>query len=99
MSTLIGLALGIANFARLVIYYAAKQDLDTDYLFLSIAASISLFVVIVLAKVVGGMLPLFAKKMRLDPAVMAAPLLTTIIDALSTMIFFGISIGIMVAIL
>lgn len=63
------------------------------------AASISLFVVIVLAKVVGGMLPLFAKKMRLDPAVMAAPLLTTIIDALSTMIFFGISIGIMVAVL
>ncbi len=44
---------------------------------------------------VGGLLPLIAHKMKLDPAVMAAPLLTTLIDALSILIFFGISIGIL----
>ena len=100
VSILIGLLLGIANFVRLVIYYLAKDgELNTDYLFLSLAASISLFIVIVLAKAVGGTLPLLAKKMKIDPAIMAAPLLTTLIDALSTMIFFGISIGIMIMVL
>ncbi|MCK5807265.1 MAG: magnesium transporter [Mycoplasmataceae bacterium] len=99
VSVLIGALLAIANFARLVIYYAVKDDLNTDYIFLSLAASISLFIVIILAKAVGGTLPLLAKKMKLDPAIMAAPLLTTLIDALSTMIFFGISIGIMVMVL
>ena len=99
VAVLIGLSLGIVNFVRLIIYYSAKGTFDKDYIFLSLAASLSLFAVIVLAKVVGGTLPLIAKKMKLDPAVMAAPLLTTLIDALSTMIFFGISIGIMAAIL
>ena len=82
-----------------MIYYAVKQDLDTNMIMLSMAASISLFVVIGLAKLVGGTLPLLAKKLRLDPAVMAAPLLTTLIDALSTTIFFGVSIGIMILVI
>lgn len=97
----VGMALGISNFVRLIIYYSATGDIGSastftkQYIFLSLAASIALFAVIILAKVVGGALPLIAKKLKLDPAVMAAPLLTTLIDALSTMIFFGISIGIM----
>ena len=99
VSSLIGLSLAIANFARLLIYYAASGELTgangNDHIYLSLAASIALAVVIILAKVTGGTLPLLAKKLNLDPAVMAAPLLTTLIDALSTMIFFGISIGIM----
>ncbi len=96
VSTITGITLGIANFARLMIYYAVKgQAQDIEYIALAGAASLSLFAVIVLAKVVGGMLPILAKKVKLDPAVMAAPLLTTIIDALSTMIFFSISIGIL----
>ncbi len=100
VSTLIGISLAVANFLRLVIYYSVKGNIDDPhYLFLSLAASISLFVVIILAKVVGGMLPLLAKVIKLDPAVMAAPLLTTLIDALSTLIFFGISIGIMVLVI
>ncbi|NQZ65875.1 MAG: magnesium transporter [Mycoplasmatales bacterium] len=98
VSVVIGLLLGSANFLRLAIYYWASPsvDLNTEYLMLSMAASISLLSVIILAKIVGGMLPLVAKMLKLDPAAMAAPLLTTLIDALSTMIFFGISIGIMV---
>jgi len=96
VSTITGITLAMANFIRLIIYYAAKgQAQDIEYIALAGAASLSLFAVIVLAKVVGGMLPILAKKVKLDPAVMAAPLLTTIIDALSTMIFFGISIGIL----
>lgn len=94
-SSIIGMALAIANFARLIIYYAISGDIDdSHFIFLSLAASIALFVVINLANIVGGLLPLAAKALKLDPAVMAAPLLTTLIDAISTMTLFGISIGI-----
>ena len=103
VSLIIGISLGLANFARLIIYYSTKGEMSSpnafNYFMLSIAASVSIFIVIILAKIVGGMLPLIAKSMKLDPAVMAAPLLTTLIDALSTLIFFSISIGIMILVL
>ncbi len=94
-SSIIGLTLAVANFVRLIIYYAVSGNLgDNHFIFLSLAASIALYVVINLANVVGGLLPIVAKTLKLDPAVMAAPLLTTLIDAISTMTLFGISIGI-----
>lgn len=46
---------------------------------------------VVLAKVVGGILPIVAKKLRLDPAIMASPLITTIVDAVALLIYFGIA--------
>ena len=99
-STLIGFLLGIANFLRLLIYYSVSGDInDSKYVFLSLAASLSLMIVIILAQVVGGILPLIAKALKIDPAVMAAPVLTTLIDTLSIIIFFGISIGIMLLVI
>lgn len=103
VALLMGFALGVANIARLFIYYGTKGELagsqSTKYIVLSLAASLSIFIVIILAKIVGGLLPLVAKSLKLDPAVMAAPLLTTLIDALSTLIFFGVSIGIMILVI
>ena len=99
VSLIIGFSLGLANFLRLMIYFSIKINFDSDHLLLAFAASLSLMVVIMLAKIVGGTLPLLAKKIKLDPAVMAAPLLTTLIDALSIAIFFSISIGIMLIVL
>ena len=96
VSVLMGLLLGIANFVRLILYYLAGGNWDDHHIILSAAASIALLIVVILAKIVGGTLPILAKKLKLDPAVLAAPLLTTLIDALSTTIFFGVSIGIMV---
>ena len=98
-SILIGLFLAVINFLRLIIYYWIKEDLDYKFLFLSLGASISLFVVIILAKLIGGLLPLLVKSLNFDPAVMATPILTTIVDALSIIIFFAISIGILVLII
>ena len=99
-STLIGITLGLANFVRLVIYYAITGDIqDSKYIFLSLAASLSLMLIIIFAQVVGSLLPLIAKVFKIDPAVMAAPVLTTLIDTLSIVIFFGISIGIMIMII
>jgi magnesium transporter len=51
-----------------------------------------MYVTLIVAKVVGGTLPILAKVVKLDPAVMAAPLLTTLVDALSTAIFFSVGL-------
>ena len=50
--------------------------------------SVSLFFSVILAKLVGGMLPLAAKKLGADPAIMATPFITTIVDATSLLIYF-----------
>ena len=49
---------------------------------------LALCVTVVLAKVVGCMLPMAAKAVKLDPAVMASPFITTIVDALSLLVYF-----------
>jgi magnesium transporter len=49
---------------------------------------LALLVTVIFAKVVGGTLPLLAKALKLDPAVMASPFITTIVDALSLLVYF-----------
>ena len=53
--------------------------------------TLALFVTVVLAKTVGGVLPMAAKLCRADPAIMAAPLITTIVDAISLVVYFQIA--------
>ena len=99
VALLVGSTLAIFNFIRLIIYYSAfgmmNQEMGIKVLFVSLSASLALFLVINVAKILGGLLPLVAKKIKLDPAIMSAPILTTILDALSLATFFSISIGIM----
>ncbi|MDK2819669.1 MAG: magnesium transporter [Mycoplasmataceae bacterium] len=93
---ILGTILMFANFLRLMIYYLITGELlgeDKDFfLVISAAASIALFVVIVLSKIVGTVVPMLGSKFKKDPAVMASPVLTTLIDALSTLIFFGVTL-------
>ncbi len=51
----------------------------------------TLGIVVVMSKLVGGVLPLGAKKLKMDPAIMAGPLVTTIVDALALMMYFYIA--------
>ncbi|MCR8613418.1 MAG: magnesium transporter [Mycoplasma sp.] len=96
VSFFVGLLLAIANFIRLIVYYLiANKSIEFSYFLISLGASISLWVVIIVAKMLGSLLPLIAKLFKQDPAVMAAPLLTTMIDSLSTIIFFSINIMIL----
>ncbi len=60
---------------------------------IALVVSIALFATIVIAKIVGCMLPLIAKKCRLDPAVVASPFITTIVDALSLMIYCNLAVA------
>ncbi|NFB47253.1 magnesium transporter, partial [Clostridium botulinum] len=72
VSVVVGIALSVVNFFR--VYFIEKVSF-----MVSMTVCISLFFTVVLAKVVGGILPIVAKKLRLDPAIMASPLITTIV--------------------
>ena len=84
ISILVGLALAIVNFFRIYL-------LDNVGIFVSLTVSITLLATVIISKVVGGILPMIAKKMNIDPAIMAGPLITTIVDALSLIVYFGIA--------
>jgi magnesium transporter len=56
-----------------------------------LVVSLTLFCTVIIAKIIGGILPLLASKVRLDPAIMASPLITTIVDALALIIYFSLA--------
>jgi len=78
-----GLVLVVVNFSRIC--------LMGGNMIMALTVSLSLFGTMILAKCVGGLLPMAAKKLGLDPAVMAAPVITTILDASSLIIYFCLS--------
>lgn len=84
ISILVGIMLGFVNLLK-------NLYIDRVGLEVSITVSITLFFTVMIAKVVGGMLPLGAKKLNLDPAIMAGPLITTIVDSLALIIYFSIA--------
>lgn len=68
----------------------------TDYTLLnSFVISLALSITVIMAKFIGCILPLFAKLIHLDPAVVASPFITTIVDALSLLVFVGLSIAVL----
>lgn len=82
------LLLGIVNFLRIML-------LDNVSVLVALTVSLSLFCVVCLAKVVGGILPILAEKIHLDPVIMASPIITTILDALSLIIYFQFATSIL----
>lgn len=84
-----GAVLFVANLARLI-FFMPSTDIKVD-----LVVSATLFLTIIVAKLVGGMLPLLAKSLKQDPAAMAAPLITTIVDAVALLIYFGLAVYIL----
>jgi magnesium transporter len=84
ISIIVGAALAVVNFFRIYLF-------DDVGVMISLTVSITLFITVVIAKVVGGVLPMIAKKMNIDPAIMAGPLITTIVDALSLIVYFSVA--------
>ncbi|NDL67143.1 magnesium transporter [Anaerotalea alkaliphila] len=84
VSLLVGAALSSINF--LLIHFLEGTDIRIAF-----TVAVSLFLTVVLAKVLGGALPIIAKKLRLDPAIMAGPLITTVVDAVALLAFFSLS--------
>ncbi|HHV38496.1 MAG TPA: magnesium transporter [Tepidimicrobium sp.] len=84
ISLVVGTLLAIVNFFRVYL-------IDNVGLTVSFTISMTLIVTVVMSKVVGAILPIIAKKMNIDPAIMAGPLITTIVDALSLIVYFAIA--------
>ena len=85
VSVIVGLILGAVNFIRLILQYPGQP-------LVALTVVLALFATVLVAKVIGGMLPIIAKRLKLDPAIMAAPLITTIVDAVSLVIYFQIAV-------
>ncbi len=88
VSLLCGATLAVAAFAKVMV-------VDRAGMLVSLVVALSLLVTVIVAKLVGATLPIFAKRVHLDPAVMASPFITTIVDAVSLIIYFNIATNIL----
>ena len=84
VAILSGITLSVFNFAKLMLF-------DKVGFSVSLIVSSTLLITIIIAKMVGSIFPMVGKKMGFDPAVMAAPFITTIVDAISLIFYFAIT--------
>ena len=84
VAILCGLVLCVVNTARMLITYPGEVTI-------TIVVSLSLFLILIIAKFIGSLLPMFAKLIHVDPAIMASPLISTIMDSVSMLLYFNIA--------
>ena len=92
VSILCGLSLAIVGFGKIMLIDRLLMGNTSISVMVAAVVSISLVFTIMIAKFVGCTLPLFAKKLGFDPAVMASPFITTIVDALSLLIYMNVAV-------
>ena len=88
IAVLCGICLAVANFAKLMLF-------DKVGFLVAIVVSVTLVVVVLMAMLLGCVLPVIAKRIGLDPAVMASPFITTIVDALSLLVYFRVAVAVL----
>lgn len=92
ISLIVSMILAVVNGIRIYITYTYfHTDTSADPIRLSITVSLAIIATVIMSKLIGCMLPMLAKRFHLDPAIMAAPLITTIVDTCSTLVFFNIA--------
>ena len=98
VAVICGVVLGAVNFVKMyLVDYLLLNSFDSGVHLLEMTAvSLTIVFVVIAAKLVGSTLPIFAKKLGFDPAVMASPLVTTILDAFSLIIYFSIAMMLLV---
>lgn len=84
VSILSGLILSLCNFGKLMLF-------DKVSIGVALVVCLTLFITVVFAKLIGSTLPLIAKRLGFDPAVMASPFITTIVDSISLIVYFNIA--------
>lgn len=87
VSIIAGTCVAVVNFARIVLMY---HDVGV-----AAVVSLTIFCAVIAAKFVGCTLPMIATKLKLDPALMASPMITTIVDAVSLIVYFNIAIRVL----
>ncbi len=81
VSLLIGAGLSVLNFAKIML-------LDRHSVAVALTICISMLIIIVIAKTIGGILPMLAKKLGIDPALMASPMISSLTDMVSVATYF-----------
>ncbi len=84
VAILCGVTLAVFNFLKLIF-------IDRLSVEIALTVNLTLLLVVILAKTIGSALPLVAKSVKLDPAVMASPFITTIVDTLSLLVYFNVA--------
>jgi len=84
VSFICGVILAVVNFSKLLLFDGLEFKI-------SLVVSLTIATTVIVAKIVGGVLPIGARKCGLDPALMASPLITTIVDALGLILYFVIA--------
>ncbi len=85
VAILVGIILAVVNGVRIAIQY--------DDILLALVIGITLLLTVILSKSLGCILPLAAKKLKMDPAIMASPLITTVVDTCSILIYFNVAVA------
>lgn len=95
VSFLCGAALAVINFGKMMlmnalVYHNSGAEFNT-YLMSALAICLAILCTVFVAKVIGSTLPILAKKIGFDPAVMAGPFITTLVDVMSLLLLFGLA--------
>lgn len=91
VSILCGVSLSVACFVKIVLIDGLLLKTPGVNNNVALVVALTLCVTVICAKFIGCVLPIVAKKLKLDPAVMASPFITTIVDAVSLVVYFGIA--------
>ncbi len=94
-AVLCGLVLGAACFGKIMLIDRLLLKNPAVTPLVALVVCLALVTTVLVAKIIGCVLPLCAKKLNLDPAVMASPFITTIVDAVSLLVYFGIATALM----
>lgn len=91
------LVLAVVNFGKMILVdHLILNTFDSGkYLQEIFVVSLTVFITVIVAKIVGCVLPIIAKRLGLDPAVMASPFITTIVDAIALIVYFGIAVTVL----
>lgn len=90
VSIICGLVLSVANFVKIILLDNLLFAENVSYA-IAFVVSLTLFATVIFAKIVGCLLPIGAKRIGLDPTVMASPFITTLVDTVSLLIYFSIA--------
>lgn len=95
IALIVGFTLAVVNTIRMFIVYYGRSMNTTEILKYSLLLGITIMVVVCISKTLGCCLPIFAKVCRLDPAIMASPLITTVVDCCTVLIYFNLAVKIL----
>ncbi len=91
VSIIVGLTLALANFIKLILIDQILLKNEAITYTVALVICLTIFMIVVVAKLIGCTLPILTKKLGFDPTVMASPFITTIVDALGLIVYFTIA--------